>query len=89
MPRVPGSVPAHSKPVYDAFLADLEASGRAEPLPADAARRFLVRWPDPGAWAAEPLGRRLRCDRHARPFVLLLHLQITDDTAVERSRRND
>ena len=21
MPRVPGSVPAHSKPVYDAFLA--------------------------------------------------------------------
>lgn len=28
MPRVPGSVPAHSKPVYDAFLADLQASGR-------------------------------------------------------------
>jgi integrase len=74
MPRVPGSVPAHSKPAYDAFLADLEASGRAEPLPADAARRFLVRWPDSGAWAAEPLGRRLRCDPHARPFVMFLML---------------
>ena len=34
MPRVPGSVPADSKPVYEAFLADLQASGRAALLPA-------------------------------------------------------
>ena len=74
MPRAPGSVPAHSKPVYEAFLADLQASGRATVLSADAARRFLVRWPDLSAWAGEPLAQRLRCDVQARPFVMFLML---------------
>lgn len=75
MPRVPGSVPAHSKPIYVAFLADLEASGREKLLSTTAARRFLVRWPDPSAWADEPLARRLRGEGHAKPFVMfsMLH----------------
>ena len=74
MPRVPGSVPAPSAHLYEAFVADLEASGRERVLSATGARRFLVRWPEPSGWADRPLRERLRGDGHARPFVLFLML---------------
>ena len=74
MPRVPGSVPAHSAAIYEAFVADIETSGREHLLSTTAARRFLVRWPDISTWADEPLTQRLGGDGHARPFVLFLML---------------
>jgi hypothetical protein len=74
MPRAPGSVPARSRPVYETFIADLEVSGREKHLSTNAARRFLVRWPDPSDWAKESLHLRLHSDGHARPFVMFLML---------------
>jgi len=74
MPRAPGSVPAHSKAIYESFLADLEISGRETRLSAQAARRFLVRYPDLQSWSARPLSARLRADVHIWPFVMFLML---------------
>jgi integrase len=74
MPRAPGSVPARSRPFYETFIADLETSGREKYLSTNAARRFLVRWPDPSDWAKESLHLRLHSDGHARPFVMFLML---------------
>jgi hypothetical protein len=39
-----------------------------------AARSFLARWPDPQAWAAEPLAVRLSASPSARPFLNYLML---------------
>ena len=39
-----------------------------------AARSFLARWPDPQAWAAEPLPVRLSAGSAARPFLNYLML---------------
>jgi len=74
MPRAPGSVPACSASIYEGFVADIEASGRERDLSTNAARRFLVRWPVPSAWADQPLERRLGGDGHAKPFVIFLML---------------
>jgi integrase len=49
--------------------------GRGNRCFADGAAGFLRRWPDPQAFAAEPLEVMLGQDRHTRPFItfLLLH----------------
>jgi integrase len=74
MPRVPGSVPAHRAELLDAFCAYLEATGRHYALYREAARQFLVRWPDLASWAARPLADRLGGDVHYRPLVMFLML---------------
>jgi len=74
MPRVPGSVPASRADLFAAFCAYLEATGRRYTLYREAARQFLVRWPDIGSWASRPLVDRLRGDVHQRPFVMFLML---------------
>jgi integrase len=75
MPRVPVSVPAVNADHYAAYLAHLEATGRRVDLSAPAARRFLARWPDLSAWAAQPLSARLRGDQHNRPLIMFLMVQ--------------
>ncbi|HMC07792.1 MAG TPA: integrase, partial [Actinomycetota bacterium] len=74
MPRAPGSVPAASSGIFGAFVSYLEATGRSNGLYEQAARRFLVRWADPQAWAARPLKARLGGDVHQRPFLMFLML---------------
>jgi integrase len=74
MPRVPGSVPAHRAELLDEFCVYLAATGRRYVLYREAARRFLVRWPDISSWASRPLPDRLGSDVHQRPFVMFLML---------------
>jgi integrase len=74
MPRVPGSVPAHRAELFAEFLSYLERTGRCYILYQEAARQFLVRWPDIAAWAGRPLEDRLGGDVHQRPFVMFLML---------------
>ena len=40
-----------------------------------AARAFFRRWPDPQAWAGEPLPVRLSAGRRTRPFITFLMLR--------------
>jgi len=74
MPRVPGSVPASKAELFDAFRAYLTATGRRNEQYVQAARRFLVRWPDIAGWAGRPLAARLGGDDNQRPFVMFLML---------------
>jgi integrase len=74
MPRVPGSVPAHRAELLAEFCGYLAATGRRYALYREAARRFLVRWPDIASWADRPLASRLGSDVHQRPFVMFLML---------------
>jgi hypothetical protein len=74
MPRVPGSVPASQADLFAAFCGYLEATGRRYALYREAARQFLVRWPDISSWASRALAGRLQGDVHQRPFVMFLML---------------
>jgi integrase len=56
---------------YQAALAARGAGNRSFQL---AARAFLARWPDPQAWAGEPLAVRLSASPSARPFLNYLML---------------
>ncbi|MGH2873003.1 MAG: tyrosine-type recombinase/integrase, partial [Solirubrobacteraceae bacterium] len=60
----------------DAVLGDyaawLAARGRGSRSYRDGARGFLARWPDPRAFAAEPLDVQLACDSQTRPFITFL-----------------
>ena len=56
---------------YAAYLAD---TGRGNVLYERSARQFLDRWPDPQAWANEPLETRLGTDKHTRPLLTFLML---------------
>lgn len=56
------------------YLAALAARGAGNTGFTAAARSFLARWPDPQAWAAEPLAVRLSADPAARPFLNYLML---------------
>ncbi len=53
-----------------------------------AARTFFARWPDPAAWAAEPLDVRLSANGSTRPLITFLmlhgHLQPSYDYLLER-----
>ena len=63
----------HTVPGAADLVADYERmAGRRRAglaLLRNAAWAFLGRWPDPAAFAAEPLARRLRLAASQRPFV--------------------
>jgi len=56
------------------YLEALAARGAGNTGFTAAARSFLGRWPDPQAWAAEPLAVRLSAGPAARPFLNYLML---------------
>jgi integrase len=56
------------------YQAALAARGAGNKSFFCAARSFLARWPDPQAWAAEPLPVRLSAGPSARPFLNYLML---------------
>jgi len=57
-----------------AYLDRLEATGRGNASYERSARRFLRRWPDPQAWAAQPLPDRLAEHQSTRPLITFLML---------------
>ena len=56
------------------YQAALAARGAGNKSFLCAARSFLARWPDPQAWAAEPLAVRLSASNSAKPFLNYLML---------------
>lgn len=70
----PGQPPA-AEALLSQYAAWLAARGRGNRCFADGAAGFLRRWPDPRAFAAEPLEIMLAQDQQTRPFItfLLLH----------------
>jgi len=75
MPPVPTRLCEPASALLDAYLAWLAAGERGNRTYVVFARSFLARWPDPQAWAAEPLELRLGANRHTRPLLnfLMLH----------------
>jgi integrase len=57
-----------------AYLDRLHATGRGNVSYERAARRFFRAWPDPQAWAGQPLEDRLAADSATRPVVTFLML---------------
>ena len=57
-----------------AYLDRLHATGRGNLSYERAARRFFRTWPDPQAWAAQPLVDRLADDKATRPVITFLML---------------
>jgi len=74
----PGRPPA-AEALLSQYAAWLAARGRGNRCFADGAAGFLRRWPDPRAFAAEPLEIMLAQDQQTRPFItfLLLHAMTT------------
>lgn len=60
--------------VLGEYAAWLAGRGRGSRSYRDGARGFLDRWPEPQAFASEPLGTQLRCDSQTRPFITFLLL---------------
>ncbi len=90
---LPALVNAPSSPdpteLLDAYLAHLRATKRRVwKNSVGPARRFLRRWPDPGAFAAEPLEVRLGVPREMQGFVAFLlidgHLRPGYDYLISR-----
>ena len=76
MPPVKTAVPPQAAPIYDAYLACLAARGVGSKTFDSGARCFLARFPDPQAWAAQPLAARLAGTRpQLQPLLnfLMLH----------------
>jgi len=76
MPPAKTAVPPQACPVYDAYLCWLAARGVGNKTFDSGARCFLARFPDPQAWAAQPLAARLAGTRpHLQPLLnfLMLH----------------
>lgn len=57
-----------------AYLDRLHVTGRGNLSYERAARRFFRTWPDPQAWAAQPLADRLADDKATRPVITFLML---------------
>jgi integrase len=70
----PASAPAAepAAAVLAAYAEHRARSGRGNVLCHRAARAFVRRWPDPQAWAALPLPRRLAAGHNTRPFITFL-----------------
>ncbi len=71
----PASVPAPRCPAGDlaaAYDSHLGLSGRGNSAYRSAARSFLARWPDPQAWASQPLECRLAAGPQLRSFLSFL-----------------
>ena len=62
------------KDLLAAYLDRLQATGRGNVSYERAARRFFRAWPDPRAWAAQPLADRLAADKATRPVITFLML---------------
>jgi integrase len=79
MPPGPASAPAPKRRAHpglaEHYSAQLGCAGRARDDYMSAARKFLLRWPDPQSWADEPLEYRLGEGPYVRPFLLFLMLQ--------------
>src|SRR6266511_1722985 len=76
MPPVKAAVPPQAARIYHAYLACLAARGVGNKTFESGARCFLARFPDPQAWAAQPLSARLAGTRpHLQPLLnfLMLH----------------
>ena len=58
--------------LLSAYADHLAVTGRGNVLYERAAPRFLLRWPNPQAWADEPLAARVATDSSTRPFVMFL-----------------
>jgi site-specific recombinase XerD len=71
----PACAPGPEPDLLGAYAAYLAATGRSGRLALAAAERFLARWPDPQAWAAEPLEVRLGAGQTVRPLLTFLMLQ--------------
>jgi hypothetical protein len=78
MPHAIASVPStNTDPhpdVHAAYLDYLRRTGRGNTAYFGAARVFFRRWPDPRAWAAQPLPTRLAADSATRPIITFLML---------------
>jgi integrase len=70
------------------YLATLRSRGAGNSAFTAGARAFLRRWPDPQAWAAQPLPARLRMWSSTRPLInhlmLFGHLRPGYDYLLER-----
>ena len=71
----PACAPGPEPDLLGAYAAYLAATGRSGRLALAAAGRFVARWPDPQAWAAEPLEVRLGAGQTVRPLLTFLMLQ--------------
>lgn len=74
MPLALASVPSPSPDWHAAYLQRLHATGRGNTTYSWAAGRFFGRWPDPQAWAGEPLAVRLSAGGSTRPIITFLML---------------
>ncbi len=88
MPPALAYAPAVEVDLFAAFVEHADRVGLRGTNQHRAARSFLRRWPDPQAWAAEPLTTRLRLPSVATSFVLFLlfggHLRPGYDYLVRR-----
>jgi site-specific recombinase XerD len=76
MPPVKTAVPPQAAPIYDAYRGWLAGRGVGNKSFDSGARCFLARFPDPQAWAAQPLAARLAGTRpQLQPLLnfLMLH----------------
>lgn len=75
MPPQPIAVPNCVAGLYAEYLAWLSARGAGNRSFYGGARSFLVRFPEPQAWADQPLHVRVRAGSHIRPLLnfLMLH----------------
>jgi integrase len=66
-------VPAHdSHDLHASYVDYLARTGRGNTAYFTAARTFFTRWPQPAAWAAEPLTVRLAANGSTRPLITFL-----------------
>ncbi len=77
-PAAPDLVPAGGPGLLAAYLDYLRATGRGNASYGWAARKFFDQWPDPQAWAAQPLRARLAEHQATRPVItfLMLHARL-------------
>jgi integrase len=61
--------------LHASYVDYLTRTGRGNTAYCTAARTFFAQWPDPAAWAAEPLPVRLAANGSTRPLItfLILH----------------
>ncbi len=88
MPPAPWAVPDEAGHLYAGYLAWLASRGVGNHTFLSGARGFLVRFPEPQAWAGLALEVRLRVGSHVSPFLNYLmfhgHLHPGYDFLLER-----
>ena len=71
--------------LLQAYLDRLAATGRGNAVYERAARKFLRTWPDPEAWAEQPLADRLAAGNQTSPPTL----RTAVNSLAEQVRRHD